>query len=226
MKNNDIAVIMSSDLFRGVGEKETESMLGCLSAERKEYEKGSYIYQYGDMVDAIGLVTEGTANVINEDYWGNRNIVAVIQPGETFAESYAGVGIPIGVSVQCLEKTQVIFLNIRKVLTTCSSACAFHTRLIQNLITLLASKNLLMNEKLTYLTRRNTRDKLLAYLSTESMKKKSASFSIPFDRQQLADFLSVDRSAMSGELSRMQKEGIISYKKNQFTLCTSFDERD
>ena len=104
MKNNDIAVIMSSDLFRGVGEKETESMLGCLSAERRAYEKGAYIYQYGDMVDAIGLVTEGTANVINEDYWGNRNIVAVIEPGETFAESYAGVGIPIGVSVQCQKK--------------------------------------------------------------------------------------------------------------------------
>ena len=79
MKNNDIAVIMHSDLFQGVGEKETESMLGCLSAERRAYEKGAYIYQYGDMVDAIGLVTEGTANVINEDYWGNRNIVAVIQ---------------------------------------------------------------------------------------------------------------------------------------------------
>ena len=226
MKNNDIAVIMHSDLFQGVGEKETESMLGCLSAERKTYEKGAYIYRHGDRIDTIGLITAGTANVINEDYWGNRNIVTVIEPGETFAESYAGVGLPIGVSVECLEKTQVIFLNIRRVLTTCSSACAFHTRLIQNLITLLASKNLLMNEKLMYLTRRNTRDKLLAYLSAESMKKKSASFSIPFDRQQLADFLSVDRSAMSGELSRMQKEGIISYKKNQFTICSSLVESD
>ena len=127
MKNNDIAGIMHSDLFQGVGEKETESMLGCLSAERKTYEKGAYIYRYGDRIDTIGLITAGTANVINEDYWGNRNIVTVIEPGETFAESYAGVGLPIGVSVECLEKTQVIFLNIRRVLTTCSSACAFHT---------------------------------------------------------------------------------------------------
>ena len=213
------SVLKRSSLFAGIDEQEMKSMLSCLSAEQMTYSRGESVLRCGDTVSAVGLVLTGSVNVVKEDYWGNRNIVAAISPGRTFAESYACAGgAPLGVSVQAARDTEVLWLNLRKILTACSSACAFHARLIRNLVSLLASKNLLMNEKLTYLTQRTTKEKLLAYLSAESLRQNAADFSIPFDRQQLADYLSVDRSAMSNELSKMQKAGILRYEKNRFTL--------
>lgn len=219
MKPGDLSALKRSKLFSGIGEEEIESMLTCLSAEKKSYQKGEYVLHFGDPVSSVGVVTSGSVDVIQEDYWGNRNLVAEILPGQTFAESYACAGnVPLGVSVQAAENAEVLLMNLQCLLTACSSACAFHTRLIRNLVSLLASKNLLMNEKLTYLTQRSTREKLLAYLSSESIRLHASDFSIPFNRQQLADYLSVDRSAMSSELSKMQKEGILEYRKNHFLL--------
>lgn len=219
MEQNDWSELKRSKLFSGIDEKELGAMISCLSAEKRKYKRGEYILRYGDPVGVIGLVTTGSVDVIKEDYWGNRNIVAVILPGQTFAESYACAGdVPLGVSVQAAQDSEMLFMNIQRILTTCSSACAFHARLIRNLVSLLAQKNLMMNEKLTYLAQRNTREKLLSYLSAESMRQHSSGFSIPFDRQQLADYLSVDRSAMSNELSKMRKEGILQYEKNHFLL--------
>lgn len=224
MEQNDLSVWKRSKLFSGIDEKELGAMISCLSAERKKYKKGEYILRCGDSSGSIGLVTAGSVDVIKEDYWGNRNIVAAIGPGETFAESYACAGnVPLGVSVQAAQGSEILLMNIQKILTTCSSACTFHVRLIRNLVSLLASKNLMMNEKLNYLSQRSTREKLLAYLSAESMRQHASSFSIPFDRQQLADYLSVDRSAMSNELSKMRKEGILQYDKNHFLLLQSID---
>lgn len=219
MEQTDLSALKRSKLFSGIDEKEIGVMLSCLSAERRKYKKWEYILRCGDSAGSVGLVMAGSVNVIQEDYWGNRNIVAAVPPGQSFAESYACAGnVPLGVSVQAAENSEVLLMNIQKILTTCSSACAFHARLIRNLASLLASKNLMMNEKLTFLTQRTTREKLLSYLSAESMRRHASSFSIPFDRQQLADFLSVDRSAMSNELSKMRKEGILQYSKNHFSL--------
>lgn len=214
-----LSVIKRSKLFCGIEEKEIESMLSCLSAEKKVYKKNEYVLRYGDSVESIGLVLSGSVNIIKEDCFGNCNIVAAIIPGQLFAESYACVmGTSLGVSVQAAQNSEILFMNIRRILTTCSSACAFHTRLIQNLVSLLAAKNLLMNEKLTYMSQRSIREKLLSYLSAESMKQNSSVFDIPFNRQQMADYLSVDRSAMSNELSKMRKEGILEFNKNHFSL--------
>lgn len=219
MEHNDLSVLKRSKLFSGIEEEEIKVMLPCLSAERKKYKKGEYILRSGEFVGLVGLVISGSVDVMKEDYWGNRNIVAAILPGQTFAESYACAGnIPLGVSAQAAQNSDILMMNIRKLLTTCSSSCSFHSRLIRNLVSLLASKNLMMNEKLTYLTQRSTREKLLSYLSAESMRQHNSSFSIPFNRQQLADYLSVDRSAMSNELSKMQKAGILQFNKNHFLL--------
>ncbi len=219
MEPDDLSALKRSRLFSGIGKEEIESMLTCLSAEKQSYKKGEYVLHFGDSVSAVGVVTSGSVDVIQEDYWGNRNLVAEILPGQTFAESYAcAENVPLGVSVQAAQDAEVLLMNLQGLLTTCSSACAFHARLIRNLVSLLASKNLLMNEKLTYLTQRSTREKLLAYLSSESMRLHAPDFSIPFNRQQLADYLSVDRSAMSNELSKMQKEGVLEYRKNHFLL--------
>jgi len=219
MKENDIAVLKHSNMFNGTDESEIKAMLSCLEAKRHEYEKGEYILRFGEDVSHIGILLSGRAEIIKEDYWGNRNIVAEVPPGRSFAESYVcAADAPLGVSVLAVKDSQVLFLSIQKILTTCSSACAFHARIIRNLVTLLAEGNLAMNDKLTYLSQRNTRQKLMSYLSAESLKRKSPDFKIPFDRQQLADYLSVDRSAMSNELSKMRREGILEYNKNHFIL--------
>lgn len=219
MEFGDLSVLKRSKLFSGIGEEEIKSMLTCLSAEKRKYKKGEYVLRFGDPVSYVGIVTSGSVDVIKEDYWGNRNLVAAILPGQSFAESYACAGnVPLGVSVQASQTSEILLMNLHGILTACSSACAFHARLIRNLVSLLASKNLMMNEKLTFLTQRSTREKLLAYLSAESMRLHAPGFSIPFDRQQLADYLSVDRCAMSNELSKMQKEGILEYHKNHFVL--------
>ena len=235
----EISAALQSVLFAGVKEDEIRSMLKCLPAKKKKYKKGEFILLYGDSIRSIGLLVSGTVNVIKEDYWGNSNIVAAILPGETFADAYAcSPNRTLGVSVVAAKDSEVLFLEVDRVLHVCSSACSFHSRLIQNLVMLLASKDLAMNEKLTHLTQRTTREKLLSYLSAQAMHQDissdrtdsdkefgsgdegeiSDSFEIPFDRQQLADYLSVDRSALSAELSRMARDGILEYKKNRFRL--------
>ena len=220
MKNIDLSLLRRSDLFSGIEEKEISGILSCLSAQSKRYEKGSYVMRFGEKVDSVGIVLSGSVNIITEDYWGNRNIIADIEPGMLFAESYACVAdMPLKVSIQAAKDCGILWMDVKRILTSCSSACEFHTRLIRNLVSALAAKNILMNEKLRFISQRTTRDKLLAYLSAESMRQRSSSFTIPFDRQQLADYLSVDRSAMSNELSKMRREGILQYNKNNFSLA-------
>ena len=166
MKESELQILKDSALFRNIDAKEIESMLSCLAARKKKYGKGEYIYQIGDRVNAVGLVLSGRITVEKEDYWGNRNIVAAMESGMLFAESYAcAPDVPIGVSVTADTDSEILTMDIGKILTTCSSACSFHNGLIRNLVSLLASKNLLMNEKLTFITQRSTRKKLLSYLS-------------------------------------------------------------
>ena len=165
------------------------------------------------------MVLSGSVHIVKEDFWGNRNIVTEIGPGQIFAESYACTpGAALGVSVVAAEAAAVMFMNVRRVLTTCSSACEFHSRLLRNLLSVLAEKNLRFNDKLTHMAQRTTRQKLLSYLSAESMRLGSPEFDITFNRQQLADYLSVDRSAMSGELSKMRDEGLLDFYKSHFRL--------
>lgn len=213
-----LPVLKKSPLFSGIEQKEIEAMLGCLGAETRSYEKDAFVCQTGEHVESIGLVLSGRVHVVREDFWGNCNIVSVIEPGQTFAESYACTETPLGVSVVASERTQVLFLRVSRVLTICSNACEFHARLMRNLLSVLALHNLKMNEKLTHVTQRTLREKLLSYLSSESKRAGSPCFDIPFNRQQLADYLSADRSALSGELCRMRDEGILSFDRSHFEL--------
>lgn len=211
--------LKEAKLFEGIQESDLRSMLDCLSAEKKQFQKGAFILSAGDRTVYLALVLSGRVIVLKEDYWGNANIVTEIGPGQTFAESYACVGnVPLAVSVQAEEDSEILYLNIRRVLTVCSSGCAFHQRLIRNLVSMLASKNLFLNEKMTHLTQRSTREKLLSYLTSESARQGSRKFEIPYNRQELADYLSVDRSAMSSELGKMKRDGLIDFRKNQFVL--------
>lgn len=211
--------IPNSQLFRGISAEETTGILKCLSAVHKQYKRGEYIFRMGDMVSTVGLVQQGAVQIVQEDYWGDRRILGSAEKGQVFGESYACVpSEPLMVSVVAKEDTQVLLLDVKRILHTCSSSCEFHNRLIQNLLSIMAGKNLMLTRKIEHVSRKTIREKVLAYLSFQARKQGSSTFCIPFDRQQLADYLAVDRSALSAELSKMQKEHLIVYKKNQFTI--------
>lgn len=215
-------VLMHSKLFQGIKEEEIESMLTCLSARTVDYRKNDFMIHHGETIQNLGVVVSGSVLVIKEDYWGNRTILSELAAGDIFAEAYACLSfVPAEIGVVASKDTTVMFFDIQKILTVCSSACVFHTRLVENLLRVLAGKNLELTKKMECLSKRTIRDRLLSYLSTERLKADSSTFEIPFDRQQLADYLSVDRSALSREIGKLSAEGVISCWKNQFTLTES-----
>ena len=214
-----LSVLRTSGIFSGISEEETEKMLHCLGVRPETFQKDEYILREGDRVEAFGLVITGKVMIIQEDFWGNRNILAAVGEGQCFAETFAcSPGAVLNVSVMAQTNVQVLFLNVKRILTTCPSTCSHHSRMIRNLLSELAEKNLRLNEKITHLGQRSRRAKILSYLSAEAQRHGSAEFDIAFSRQQLADYLSVDRSGLSMELSRMQEEGLLEYRKNHFVL--------
>ncbi|WMI80329.1 Crp/Fnr family transcriptional regulator [Anaerotignum sp. MB30-C6] len=218
-----LSILKKSPLFSGIDTKDLQSMLSCLSAVEKKYAKNELILRQGDPVGYMGLVLSGRIHILKDDFWGNRTILSDVTPSQMFAESFAcSQNQGLSVSVLAVEPTSVLFLDIKRILNTCSSACVFHTRLIRNLLSVLAEKNLMLTGKIDHITKRTTREKLLSYLSAESLKAGSPKFQIPFNRQQLAEYLAVDRSAMSQELSKLQKEDYLSYHKNNFHLKDNF----
>lgn len=214
-----LSVLRTSGIFFGISEEETEKMLHCLEVRPETYQKDEYILRAGDRVEAFGVVITGKVMIIQEDFWGNRNILAAVGAGHCFAETFAcSPGAVLNVSVIAETNVQVLFLNVKRILTTCPSTCSHHSRMIRNLLSELAEKNLRLNEKITHLGQRSRRAKILSYLSAEAQRHGSAEFDIAFSRQQLADYLSVDRSGLSMELSRMQEEGLLEYRKKHFVL--------
>ena len=214
-----IPVLNRTKLFAGVGEAEISAMLGCLQAEQYSYKKGEYVFRQGEYLNNITVLVEGSLHVQSDDYWGNRSIINVITIGEMFGESYAAPGSGALLNdVVAVEDSTVIFFDVRRILTVCSSACKFHSLVVQNLFFAISEKNRMLVQKLGHMAKRSTREKLISYLSEESKRQSSPTFTIPFNRQQLADFLSVDRSAMSNELCKMRDEGLLIFEKNKFTL--------
>ena len=186
---------------------------------KKQYKKGETIFHAGEKARAMGLVVSGAVEIVRDDYWGNRQILGKARPGELFGESYACMPDEIFmISAIASEDTEVLFMEVGKILTTCSSACEFHSRLIHNLLYILAGKNLMLTRNIDHMGKRSIREKVMAYLSFQAEMHRSNTFEIPFNRQQFADYLAIDRSALSAELSRMQKDGIIEYEKSRFMI--------
>lgn len=212
-------IIKDSPLFTGIDEVNLRSVLECFCGTCAKYTKDEFVYRAGDAVHTIGMVLRGGVYIIKEDVWGNRNILAKIESGNYFAETYACTANKLlDVSVVAAEKTEILFLDVVKIMTVCSSACSYHSRLIRNLLSVLAEKNLMMNRKIEHMSKRSIREKLLSYLSEQVLNAQNPYFEIPYNRQQLADYLSVDRSALSKELSKMSEEGLLSYQRNIFKL--------
>lgn len=209
---------LNCPLFAGISREERTSLLSCLSPRPVRCRRGQLLWQEGDRIGSVGIVEQGAIRILRDDFWGNRAILSQAEPGDLFGEAYAWGGEPLGVSVEAAEDSRVWLLDVARILTPCTSACSFHTKLVGNLVAVLAGKNRLLSRKIDHLSQRSTRAKVLSYLSFEAARQGSASFSIPFDRQGMADYLAVDRSALSQELSKMRRDGLLDFHKNQFRL--------
>ncbi len=212
-------VLKSVSLFNRINDNELEPILKCLSAEIKKHKKDSIIFIAGDKISSVGIVLSGQVQVIKEDIMGNRTILTELSSGEIFGEIFACAGIEKSpVTVIAMADCDVMFIDYKKIVTTCSSACAFHTILIENMLKLIASKSIVLNQKIDILSKRSTREKIMSFLLTQMEKSKDNSFTIPFSREELADYLCVDRSALSRELCKMRDEGLLKFNKNEFKL--------
>ena len=208
--------ISALPLFHGITKEEVDELLARASARQAAFQKGELLLHRGDAVRRIGLVLKGRVHIIREDFWGTRSIVGLVGPGEVFAESYALADEPLEVSVLAESAGEVLFLD---------AAALRESRLTGNLLSMLAKKNLMLTGKMRHMACRTTRDKLLSYLSAQAVAAGSPKFTIPMDRQQLADYLAVDRSAMSATLGKLRAEGVLTFHKNQFQLLEQGEER-
>ena len=215
----DTKFLVGTRLFRGIREEEAAHLLECLHAQEASFAKGDVIFHAGTSISRIGLILSGSVNMVVPLYWGASRIFGHMETGEIFGENYAAVpGKELVGDVVAAEDTRVLFLDLQKVYTVCRHGCPFHHRLIENMLLISAQKNLQLSERMLHTSPRTIRDRVLSYLSAEARAQGSGHFTIPFDRQQLADYLGVERSALSAELGKMKKEGLVSFRKNEFTL--------
>lgn len=204
-------------LFSGIEANEFSSMLSCVEGTLKDYGRGELLLQAGDPVLWVGLVIRGSVQVLRQDSDGRHSLMAQLGPGQLFGEVFACAGVQHSpVMVQACQACRILRLNYRKIISTCPSACPFHQKLIGNMLSLLAEKNLMLHQKLELLSKRTTRQRLLAYF--DQIRQGASMFTLPLSREDLAAYLCVDRSAMSAELSKMQSDGLIRYQKNQVQL--------
>ena len=209
-----LPAVCASPLFRGVPAQEIPGLLTRLEAKAVSYPKNDFILHAGAPVTSLGLIVDGHVLVVREDFWGRRNLMAALGPGQCFAETFACVpGSVLGVSVTAQTACTVLFLNVQQLL-----ASGGNSPLLRTLMADMAAKNLAFTEKLTHLGQRTTRERLLSYLSAQAQKQGRVEFDIPLSRQQLADYLLVERSGLSRELCRMRDEGLLEFRKNHFLL--------
>lgn len=218
---NDIEYINNlkrSKIFQNITDKDIRKLLPCLKASVKKFKKNQIIFHQGDFIEKVGIILYGELKIEKIDFWGNSSILKILTNYEMFGEIYAFEKQPLEVSIISNTDSEILFINFNKIISPCESACTFHTQLIINLLKIFANKTAAMNKKIEILSKRSIEDKLLTYLKSISLKTKNNEFSIPYNRQELADFLGVNRSALSKELMRLEKDGIIKYHKNNFKL--------
>lgn len=212
-------LLAQSPLFEGLDRREIAAALDSFAARRMHFERGQLIRRSGEPAREMGLVLSGMVHMIKEDYWGGSSLLGRAGPGELFAEAYAcGRAGVMGCSVFAAEPAEILFLNVRNMMEEGDTPCGLHSRIMRNLAAVMAEKNCGLARKISHISKRSLREKILSYLSAEAEEQGSAEIIVPYNRQQMADYLSADRSALSAELGRMQREGILTYKKNRFSL--------
>ena len=213
-------------LFANLTEEDLKKLCDCLNAKEKEFKRDSFVFHAGEKVRFVYCILSGSMHIIDEDFWGNRSIIERLQKDTLFGEAYVFSSMENHlVSVIAAEDSTVLEINPEKLFETCANGCICHTVLVRNALSIVSQKIVRLTEKLGHVMQRTIREKLLSYLSVCAQRQKSSSFDIPYTRQQLADYLCVDRSALSHELSRLQDMGLIRYQKNRFELLVRHDER-
>ncbi len=214
-----LEILQKCPLFEGVQPQELVGLLDCLGGRQVRAMKEQTVLLEGEPAVYVGIVLEGAVRLERQDYYGNRSIVAYIGPGELFGETYACAGVKaLPVSVVADVNSQILLIDCHRITVSCSNACLFHTRIIHNMLYLVADKNLVYDQKLQIISKRTTREKLMAYLMNQMKLKNSVEFTIPYDRQELADYLEVDRSGLSMQISQLRKEGVLENRKNRFKI--------
>ena len=212
-------------LFANIAQDELEGMLACLNAELLHIGRGKPVFLEGDPAEFVGVVLEGAVQVVRDDYYGKRSVLTLVEPTQMFAEAFACADVQtMPVSVFAVKESVIMRLDCRRILTVCSNACRFHTQLVRNLLRIVSEHNLRLSRKIEFMSQRTTREKLMAYLLAQAKQAGSSEFIIPYDRQALADFLGVERSAMSAELSKLRRDGRIEFRGSWFRLTSGPEE--
>lgn len=213
------SILRRCPLFDQIEDADLLALLGCLGARVEWFDKKNTILPEGEPARTIGIVLSGSAQVVQVDYYGNRSILSGVAVSEIFGEAFACAEVPANpVAVVAVEPCEIMLIDSLRILHTCSNSCSFHQQIIFNLMKELATKNILFHQKLEITSKRSTREKLMAYLMLQARKNGSSSFTIPFDRQELADYLEVDRSGLSAEISKLRSEGILESERKHFKL--------
>ena len=216
---NFLEILKQCPLFTGIGDADLEAVLNCTGARLRTFAKSETVLAEGERAKYICVLIAGAAQIERTDYYGNKSILTDIVPGELFGESFACAEVKaIPVSAVATQESKVLFIECSRIIHTCVNGCAFHDKLIFNLLKVMATKNILLNQKAEITAKRTTREKLMTYLLLQAKRQNRQSFTIPFDRQGLADFLGVDRSGLSAEISKLRTEGVLECRKNQFKL--------
>ena len=214
-----LEILKCCPLFAQIEEEDLVPMLDCLGAREIEAAKGETVFWEGDPARDVGIVLSGQVQILQEDYYGNRVILGRVTPGELFGESFACAGVEaLPVSFVAMERSHILLLDCRRITTSCCNACAFHSRMVFNLLRVMADKNLHFHQKLQITSHRTTREKLMAYLLAQAKLRQTSQFTIPFDRQELADYLGVDRSGLSAEIGKLKTEGVIDCHRSTFKI--------
>ena len=216
-----LEVLSRCSLFKGIAPAEIQALLKCLDGKAAAITKGDPVFLEGDPAWFVGVVLSGAVQIVRDDYYGRRSVLAAVSPGGLFAEAFACAGLEtLPVSAVALQDGSVLLLNCSRMLTGCAHACSFHSRLIVNLLHGIAQKNLSRTQKIRCMSPKTTREKLMEFLLTQAKQHGSPEFVIPYDRQALADYLGVERSAMSAEISRLKKLGAIESDGSRFRILT------
>ncbi len=219
---NICEVLAKTQLFSEIPSDKIKSMTECLACVKKRFKAGETIWTAGQKVSQVGIVIRGRVYSVSCDFWGNTSIISEYASGTSFGEAYALSKNDLPVfDVVAKEDTDVVFIEIQRILTPCCNNCPEHRYLIENLLSTVAEKARELETKINHICARTTRDKLLSYLSSESRRCACANFTIPFNRQELADYLSVERCAMSKELHKMKRDGLVDFSGRNFVLKTS-----
>ena len=224
----NFSLLQNSSLFAGIAdtcESDLQKLYKCISAHEKAFKRDEFVFRAGDGVRFVYFIVSGSINIISEDFWGNRSIIETMNKNTLFGEAYVFSSAKSHlVSVIAAENSVILEIDPIKLFETCPDGCPCHSQLLKNALRIVSEKIVRLTEKLEHVMRRTMKEKLLSYLSKCAQREGARSFSIPYSRQQLADYLCVDRSALSHELSRLQKQGMIRYSKNNFELLTEHCE--